>query len=96
MGDSRKNANKIFNFFLHTDQLNEIRRIKLSRIVCDNSDNLESAQVYVMVLPDPDMYSTIYYPFIFILDKRYHYYYKNKQKKKRADNRKYVFKTITT
>jgi len=36
-------------------QLNEIRRVKLSRIVCDNSDNIESAQVYVMVLPDPDM-----------------------------------------
>jgi hypothetical protein len=34
-------------------QLQEIRKVKLSRIVCDNSDNIESAQVYVMVLPDP-------------------------------------------
>ena len=37
-------------------QLNEIRRIKLSRLVCDNTDHIESAQVYVMVLPDPKMY----------------------------------------
>jgi len=36
-------------------QLNEIRRVKLSRIVCDNSDHIESAQVYVMVLPDPEI-----------------------------------------
>lgn len=37
----------------HSAQLQEIRKVKLSRIVCDNSDNIESAQVYVMVLPDP-------------------------------------------
>lgn len=42
-------------FSMQIGQLNEIRRVKLSRIVCDNSDNIESAQVYVMVLPDPDM-----------------------------------------
>ena len=42
-------------FYMQIGQLNEIRRVKLSRIVCDNSDNIESAQVYVMVLPDPDM-----------------------------------------
>ena len=29
--------------------------MKLARIVCDNSDEIESAQVYVMVLPDPEM-----------------------------------------
>jgi len=29
--------------------------VKLARIVCDNSDEIESAQVYVMVLPDPEM-----------------------------------------
>ena len=38
-----------------TDQLNEIRKVKLSRIVCDNSDHIESAQVYVMVLADPQV-----------------------------------------
>ena len=48
---------RLFKHFFSqtTEQLNEIRRIKLSRIVCDNSDKLEAAQVYVMVLPDPDM-----------------------------------------
>lgn len=38
-----------------SEQLNEIRRIKLSRLICDNGDRIETAQVYVMVLPDPDM-----------------------------------------
>jgi hypothetical protein len=37
------------------DQLNEIRKTKLSRLVCDNSDKIEEVQVYVMVLPDHDM-----------------------------------------
>lgn len=37
------------------EQLREIRRVKLSRLICDNSDKLDSAQVYVMVLPDPKM-----------------------------------------
>ncbi len=43
------------NLFVNTDQLNEIRKVKLSRLVCDNGDRMESAQVYVMVLPDPEM-----------------------------------------
>lgn len=38
-----------------TEQVNEIRRVKLSRLICDNGDRIESAQVYVMVLPDPQM-----------------------------------------
>ena len=38
-----------------SDQLNEIRKVKLSRLVCDNGDRIETAQVYVMVLPDPEM-----------------------------------------
>lgn len=37
------------------EQLNEIRRVKLSRVICDNSDHIDSVQVYVMVLPDPEM-----------------------------------------
>ena len=37
------------------DQVNEIRKIKLSRLLCDNSDRIETAQVYAMVLPDPQM-----------------------------------------
>ena len=37
------------------EQLQEIRKVRLARIVCDNSDNIETAQVYVMVLPDPEM-----------------------------------------
>lgn len=37
------------------EQLNEIRRVKLSRVICDNSDHIDSVQVYVMVLPDPEI-----------------------------------------
>jgi hypothetical protein len=39
----------------HADQVNEIRKIKLSRLLCDNGDRIETAQVYAMVLPDPQM-----------------------------------------
>lgn len=52
---------KSFKFFIRkmlfviVAQLNEIRKVKLSRIVCDNSDHIESAQIYVMVLPDPQV-----------------------------------------
>ena len=42
-------------FFKLAEQVREIRKIKLSRIVCDNSDNIDTAQVYAMVLPDPEM-----------------------------------------
>ncbi|EFX81607.1 hypothetical protein DAPPUDRAFT_317231 [Daphnia pulex] len=37
------------------DQVNEIRKIKLSRLLCDNGDRIETAQVYAMVLPDPQI-----------------------------------------
>lgn len=37
------------------EQVNEIRRIKLSRLLCDNGDRIETAQVYAMVLPDPQI-----------------------------------------
>ena len=42
--------------FLIEAQLEEIRRDKLSRIICDNSDHLDTVQVYSMVLPDPEMW----------------------------------------
>jgi len=37
------------------EQLDTIRKVKLARLVCDNSDAIESTQVYVMVLPDPEV-----------------------------------------
>lgn len=37
------------------EQLAEIRKIKLSRIICDNTDEMESIQVYAMVLPDHEI-----------------------------------------
>ena len=40
---------------LITGQLEEIRKVKLSRIICDNSDDIKTMQVYAMVLPDYDM-----------------------------------------
>ena len=36
-------------------QLDEIRRVKLSRVICDNSDKIEDIQVYAMVLPDHEI-----------------------------------------
>ncbi|XP_071750194.1 LOW QUALITY PROTEIN: salivary peroxidase/catechol oxidase-like [Lepeophtheirus salmonis] len=37
------------------EQLEEIRKIKFSRILCDNSDTIENMQVYAMVLPDHEI-----------------------------------------
>eukprot|EP00095_Tigriopus_kingsejongensis_P008509 snap_masked-scaffold181_size278858-processed-gene-1.12 protein:Tk08509 transcript:snap_masked-scaffold181_size278858-processed-gene-1.12-mRNA-1 annotation:"hypothetical protein DAPPUDRAFT_301956" len=37
------------------EQLQEIRKIRLSRLICDNSDDIDSVQVYAMVLPDHDI-----------------------------------------
>jgi len=37
------------------EQLAEIRRVKLSRVLCDNSDDIENVQVYAMVLPDHEI-----------------------------------------
>jgi hypothetical protein len=35
--------------------VNEIRKVRLSRMLCDNSDDIETIQVYAMVLPDHEM-----------------------------------------
>jgi len=37
------------------EQLAEIRKTKLSRVLCDASDNLDNVQVYAMVLPDHEI-----------------------------------------
>merc|ERR1712117_83749 len=34
------------------EQLEETRGVKLSRVLCDNADDIENVQVYAMVLPD--------------------------------------------
>jgi hypothetical protein len=43
------------SFFNETEQVNEIRKVRLSRMLCDNSDDIETIQVYAMVLPDHEM-----------------------------------------
>ena len=37
------------------EQIDEIRKIKLSSVICANGDHSERAQLYVMVLPDHEM-----------------------------------------
>ncbi|KAJ8894606.1 hypothetical protein PR048_007270 [Dryococelus australis] len=37
------------------EQLQEIRKVKLSRVICDNTDLIDTIQVYPMVLPDHEM-----------------------------------------
>ncbi|XP_043221508.1 peroxidase-like isoform X1 [Amphibalanus amphitrite] len=40
--------------FTH-EQIDEIRKIKLSSVICANGDHIERAQLYVMVLPDHEI-----------------------------------------
>ena len=37
------------------EQLTEIRKMKLSRVLCDNTDSMDTVQVYAMVLPDHEI-----------------------------------------
>lgn len=37
------------------EQLQELRKAKLSRIICDNTDLIDTSQIYPMVLPDHEM-----------------------------------------
>ncbi|XP_039276862.1 chorion peroxidase [Nilaparvata lugens] len=37
------------------EQLQEIRKIKLSRVICDNTDLIDTIQIYPMVLPDHEI-----------------------------------------
>lgn len=37
------------------EQLNELRKVKFSRVLCDNSDDIDNIQVYAMVLPDHEI-----------------------------------------
>lgn len=38
------------------EQLQEVRKAKLARIICDNTDLIDTVQVYPMVLPDHEMW----------------------------------------
>lgn len=48
-----ENAGEPSSFTL--EQVNEIRKVRLSRMLCDNSDDIETIQVYAMVLPDHEI-----------------------------------------
>ncbi|KAL5282648.1 HPX5 family protein [Megaselia abdita] len=41
--------------FFTPEQLQEIRKAKLSRLICDNTDLIDTVQVYPMVLPDHEI-----------------------------------------
>uniref|UniRef100_T1ILP9 Chorion peroxidase n=1 Tax=Strigamia maritima TaxID=126957 RepID=T1ILP9_STRMM len=54
-GDRFWHENQGWQSSFSSEQLQEIRKIKLSRIICDNSDDIDSIQVYALVLPDNDI-----------------------------------------
>nr|XP_053635622.1 peroxidase-like [Cherax quadricarinatus] len=54
-GDRFWYENRGFPSSFTIEQLEEIRKVKLSRIICDNSDDIKDVQVYAMVLPDHDI-----------------------------------------
>lgn len=43
------------NYIALLDQLQEIRNVKLARLVCDNTDIIDTVQMYPMVLSDHEL-----------------------------------------
>lgn len=41
---------------LTESQLREIRRVTLSRIICDNLDDIETVQQWIMLVPDEERF----------------------------------------
>ncbi|XP_042243457.1 peroxidase-like isoform X2 [Homarus americanus] len=54
-GDRFWYENRGFPSQFTLEQLDEIRKVKLSRMICDNSDDIKTMQVYAMVLPDHEI-----------------------------------------
>lgn len=54
-GDRYWYENRGYGSQFTLEQLEEIRKVKLSRMICDNSDEIKTMQVYAMVLPDHEI-----------------------------------------
>ncbi|XP_068231382.1 peroxidase-like [Palaemon carinicauda] len=54
-GDRYWYENRGYPSSFSPEQLEEVRKTKLSRIICDNSDDIKVMQVYAMVLPDHEI-----------------------------------------
>lgn len=57
------------------EQLQEIRKTRLARVVCDNTDLIDTIQLWPMVLPDHEMYVLLIYLIQFIIYNKHYLYF---------------------